>query len=409
MKKEFMAVILGYDENAYGFGRVFYEKYGIVPIALTTINLEVCKFTKILDVIIDQKLHDQEHLMQVLVELASKLKKEYEKLILIPCSDLYMEMISKGKDRLSDYENDFIDYETLKSFNDKISFYAMCEKYGLPYPGTIVVTPNDYKENMKKVDFSYPLILKPNNSNSYEYLHSSFDEKEKVYFIDDEAQLLSKIEAIYNSSYQKELLIQEFVSGDDTNMRVLNVYSDKFGKVQVMSLGEPILEEYHPSTFGNYAAIISIEGVIPLMDKIKAFLEDIKFKGAANFDIKLDEKTGEYYLFEINPRPGRSSYFTTCAGASIQDAYVRDLIYGDLTPTIGNDREVLWLNVPLYIIKKYVKKGNILEKVKKLKKRKEIYHTLRYGKDNSWKRKFIVCLQYARKIHYYPKYFLEKK
>lgn len=409
MKSGFMAVILGCDENAYGFAKVLNRNYGIVPISLTTTVLEVCKYTKILDVIVDKKLHEKDHLIEVLEDLGVKLKKEYEKLIIIPCSDLYLEIITKWQSRLTAYENCFIGYDALKSFNDKKSFYELCDKYGLPYPKTITVTPGDYKDLVKTCKFDFPLILKPNNSNSYEYLHASFDEKEKVYVIKDRDELLSKIEAIYNSSYQKELLIQEFVNGDDSHMRVLNVYSDRNGKVKVMSLCEPILEEYHPSTFGNYAAIISIEGTIPLMDKIKAFLEDIKFVGAANFDIKIDEKTGKYYLFEINPRPGRSSLVTDYAHASIQDAYVRDLIYNDLESHIGNEKEVLWLNVPMYIVKKYVKKRNILEKVKKLKKKGEVYHTLRYKKDNSLKRFFIVGLQYARKIHYFPKYFIEKK
>jgi len=409
LKKEFMAVILGCDENTYGFARYLHNEYGVVPIALTTTLLEVCKNSRIIDIVVDPKLHDYDHFVETLCTLGKKLKKEYEKIFIVPCSDYYMEVCSKARDSFKDYENVFISYDELKEFNDKVSFYKICEKYDLPYPKTITVTPTDYKKKVKTIDFDYPVILKPNNSNSIEYLKASFDEKEKVYFIDSFEELVHKIEAVYESSYQGELLIQKFVRGDDTNMRVLNVYSDRSGKVKVMSLNQPILEEYHPATFGNYAAIISIEGIVPIMDKIKTFLEDIKFTGAANFDIKIDEPTGEYYLFEINPRPGRSSYVTTCGGASIQRAFVEDLVKDDLQEHIGNEREALWLNVPMVLVRKYVKNEKILKKVNLLKKQKEVFHTLKYKKDNSLKRRFIVCLQYARKIHYYPKYFIEKK
>lgn len=409
LKKEFMAVILGCDENTYGFARYLHENYGIVPIALTTTLLEVCKNSQIIDITVDEKLHDYEHFIETLVELGKKLKKEYEKIFIVPCSDFYMEICSKGRDSLKDYENIFISYEKLKEFNDKISFYNMCERYDLPYPKTIIVTPENYKEKLKTVDFDYPVILKPNNSNSIEYLNASFEEKEKVYFVNSIEELTHKIEAVYDSSYQKELLIQKFVQGDDTNMRVLNVYSDRKGKVKVISLNQPILEEYHPATFGNYAAIISLEGMVPIMDKIKTFLEDVGFTGAANFDIKIDEVSKEYYLFEINPRPGRSSYVTTVGGASIQEAFVEDLVKNDLKEHFGNTREALWLNVPFLLVKKYVKNTQILEKVKSLKSQKKVIHTLKYNKDNSLKRKFVVYLQYARKIHYYPKYFIEKK
>lgn len=404
-----MAVILGCDENTYGFARYLHKNYKIVPVVLTTTLLEVCKNSRILDITVDEKLHDYNHFVKTLIILATKLKKEYKKLFIVPCSDFYMEMCSKARENLTAYENVFIEYDKLKEFNDKISFYKMCDKYELPYPKTVIVNPKTYKEDIKKVNFEYPVILKPNNSNSIEYLEASFEEKEKVYYIKDALELVEKIEAIYNSSYQKELLVQKFVSGDDVNMRVLNVYSDRKGKVKVMSLNQPILEEYHPATYGNYAAILSIKGTIPLMDKIKEFLEEIGFTGAANFDIKMDDVTKEYYIFEINPRPGRSSYVTTCAGASIQEAFVADLIRNKPEEQFGNIREILWLNVPMYLVTKYVKNEEILKKVKELKDKKKVYHTLKYDKDWFIRRRFIFYLQYARKIHYYPKYFIDKK
>lgn len=409
MKKEFMAVILGSDDNAYGFARTLYEEYNLKPIALATAILEPCKNSSIIDIIVDENLHDQEHLISTLCSLGQKLKKEYEKIFLIPCSDAYIEMLVRGRDFLKDYENTFIKLERLKEFNDKESFYKMCDTYHLPYPKTLTCTPSNYKEIIKKIDFDYPLILKPNNSNSEEYLSASFEGKEKVYFIDSPEELKAKIEAIYSSSYKDTLIIQKYVTGDDTNMRVLNVYSDKSGKVKLMSLGQPILEEYHPKTFGNYASIISIEGMIPIMEEIKKFLESIKYTGAANFDIKMDAKTKKYYLFEINPRPGRSSFFSTCAGCSLAKAYVEDLVKNDLHPLFGNSKEILWLNVPLVLVKKYVKNEEILRKVEKLKKEHKLYHTLKYKKDSSLKRKFITNLHYARKIHYYPKYYIEKR
>ncbi len=409
MKKEFMPVILGSDDNAYGLARVFHELYGIHSIALATTILETSKNSKIIDFRIDPKYHDGEYLVEALAKLGNNLKKEYEKIFIVPCSDSYLEMCSRGRDKLAMYENVFVDYEKLEKFNEKESFYKMCDKYALPYPKSATCTSKNYKEVVQKVNFDYPLILKPNNSNSLEYLNASFEGKEKVYFINSKEELLKKIEDIYSSSYNGVLIIQKFVSGDDTNMRVLNVYCDRHGKVKVMSLGQPILEEYHPATYGNYASIISIPGTIPLMDDIKRFLEGIGYTGAANFDIKMDAKTGKYYIFEINPRLGRSSFFTTPAGASIQNAYVEDLVKGNISEKIGNDKEILWLNLPYMLVKKYVKNEKILAKADKLRREGKAFHTLKYEGDYGLGRRFVVNLQYARKIHYYPKYYIEKK
>ncbi len=409
MKKDFMAVILGSDENAYGFARVFYETYGIKSIALTIHVLEVSMHSDIIEFIRDENLHDPSHFVAKLNGIAKKLKQEYEKVILIPCSDLYMELCVKERFRLVGYENSFIDYSIYKRFNLKEKFYEMCEIYNLPYPKTLACTKDNYRSVIRKNDFNYPLILKPNNSNSEDYLTAEFEGKEKVYFVNSEEELLKKLEIVYHSTYKGEMLIQKFVGGDDTHMRVLNVYCDKSGKVRIMSLGQPILEEYHPSTFGNYAAIISIPGMTPIMKNIKTFLESIKFKGACNFDIKIDEESGECYLFEINPRPGRSSFFTTPAGASIQKAYVEDLVYNRLENNFGNTDEILFLNVPFILLKRYVRNKELLEKAVKLKEKKAIFHVLKYDRDKSIKRKLCVYKQYARKIHYFPKYFIEKK
>lgn len=409
MKKDFMAVILGSDDNAYGFARVFHKRYGVKSIMMATTILEASSGSEIMNPIIDEKIHNEKHLIEVLADLGNKLKKEYKKIFLVPCSDSYLEMLSSGRDSLSMYENKFLDIDMLHKFNDKKSFYEMCDKYKIKYPECLYCTPRDYKEVIDRVKFSYPLILKPNNSNSLEYLDAEFEGKEKVFFINSKEELTTKVEAIYSSSYQDVLIIQRFISGDDTNMRVLNAYSDKSGHVKIMSLGQPILEEYHPKTYGNYASIISIKGTIPLMDDIKAFLEALHFTGASNFDIKYDNATKQYYVFEINPRPGRSSFFTTPAGASIQDAFVQDLVYDNLKEQIGNTEEILWMNVPKVLVKKYVRDEAILEKVRNLIKTKKVYHTLFYSDDDSIKRRARTLIHYARKIHYFPKYYIEKK
>lgn len=407
--KEYMVILLGSDENVYGFARSFHELYNIKPIALSTRIMDATKDSNIIDFIIDENLHKEGYLAYKLKNLAVHLKKKYKKLILIPCSDTYMELIIKYQEYLTDYENKFIPYKDLKSFNDKVSFYNICEKYHILYPKTLICYPNNYMDVISKIDFDYPIILKPNNSNSDSYLNATFNGKEKVYFINNLSELTEKIKLIYSSSYKEPLIIQKYVNGDDTNMRVLNVYSNKHGKVTMMSLGQPILEEYHPKTYGNYASIISLTEHIPLMDDIRYFLESINYKGPANFDIKMDSKTHKYYVFEINPRPGRSSFFSYCAGCGYAKNYIDDLIYDKPTAINYNKNEILWLNIPYILLRKYLKNKDLNLKVKQFKKNKNIYHVLIYDKDYTSKRKKNVAMMYAHKLYYFPKYYIDKK
>ncbi len=403
--KKFNVILLGSDDNVYGFARTLKDEYDIIPYALTSRVLNVTCNTKIINFVVDKNVHDENKFSDILNKLIITLKKDYEKIIVIPCSDYYMELCVKYADKLKYVENKFIDYKKYIEFNNKEKFYKLCDKYGISYPKSFIFYKQNYKLEIDKIDIDYPVILKPNNSNSEEYLNAKFNNKKKVYYIENKNELIKAIKNIYSSEYKDLLIVQQYIPGDDTNMRVLNVYCDKNAEVKLMSLGQPILEEYHPNTYGNYASIISLTEHIDIMDKIKKFLEDIKYYGTANFDIKYNKNDGKYYAFEINPRPGRSSFFTACAGKSLASCYVEDLVYNDLKYHLNNDKQILWLNVPMILLKKYVKNKEIRKKIKKLKK----YHTLLYKKDLSIKRRYVVYRNYISKIKYFPKYYIEKK
>ncbi len=51
---------------------------------------------------------------------------------------------------------------------------------------------------------------------------------------------------IYSHGYEKSLIVQDFIPGDDSHMRVLTCYSDQNGKVKMMCLGHVLLEEHTP-------------------------------------------------------------------------------------------------------------------------------------------------------------------
>ena len=86
--------------------------------------------------------------------------------------------------------------------------------------------------------------------------------------------------AIYGSSYQDELILQEYIPGDDNCMRVLNAYCGLDHKVKLMALGRPLLEEQTPEGIGNYAAILSDPEYndAALLEKLKNFLEDMQWE-----------------------------------------------------------------------------------------------------------------------------------
>ena len=399
MKKDFLFIILGSDENAYGMARSYYELFNRKALLLCERHLYVIK-----------DFNKEEVFIERIVKIGENLKSDYKKLVLVPCSDNYMELCIKNKSKLTYiYENNFIDYSVLEKFITKDKFYEMCEKYKLRYPSTLVVKLNERESIINKIPYKYPIVLKPNNSNSLEYLNVKFKGKKKVYILNSKNDLIETINNINVSNYKDNLIIQEFIEGDDTSDVVINAYSNKIGKVVFMGLGKVVIEEYHPKTMGNYGAIITSTGYHPIFNSIKYFLESIHYTGFSNFDLKYDKKTNEYYIFEINYRQGRSSFFIEAGGVSLIKLMYDDLILDKVPKNTKNlTKEALWQNVPTYIIKKYVKNKSVLEKVKVLNKSKSVVHTLIYNKDISFKRILTIIKIYISKVIQFRDYFIKK-
>ncbi len=410
MKKDFLFILLGSDENAYGIARSYYELFKTNAYSLCSRRLPTSYNSKILDIKIIKNFDIEKVCIENLLKIGTNLKERYKKLILVPCSDHYMEICIKNKNILSSiYENKFIDYTLLEKFVTKDKFYTLCEKYNLKYPKTIICTYEERNNIEKKINFNYPIVLKPNNSNSQDYLSASFKGKKKVYIVSSEEELKEIIKNINTSTYKDNLIIQEYISGDDTCDYVINAYSNSHGKVVFMGLGHVLLEEYHPKTYGNYAVIVSHIGYHSLFNKIKNFLESIEYKGFSNFDFKYDAKRKEFYIFEINYRQGRSSFFIEAAGTSMVG-----LIYNDLVLDKTNEKvtylskKILWLNVPSCIAKKYITNSESLKEVKYLLKNKQATHTLIYKKDMCLKRLIHIVKIYLSKILQFKDYFIKK-
>ena len=275
----------------------------------------------------------------------------------------------------------------------------MCQKYNLDYPETFI-----YKKKMKhdfKINFKYPIILKP--SNSVDYFAHEFPGQYKVYKIKSHDELLKVIDEIYKAGYNDDLILQDFVPGDDSNMYVMTTYSDKLGKVKLMCLGHTMLEEHTPHGIGNHAVIMN-EYNEELAIKIKDFLEDIHYTGFANFDIKFDERDLKYKLFEINLRQGRSNYYVTGSGYNLAKYIVDDYVYNkDLNVTIVNT-DHLWTMIPLKIAFKYVKNEEYILHMKKLIKSKKWVNPLYYKGDNHLKRIWRLKRADKKQFNKYKKY-----
>lgn len=399
----FLPVILGTDVNSYSIARSFHMKYGIKSLVLGKARLLMTENSDIVDIIINKDLDDD----AVMLDELNKIKEAHQdkELILVASSDSYAERVIMNKDKILGYNLPFTDKSLLNELILKKNFYDLCEKYGLKYPKSEYINKDNYKSY--KTSFDFPMVLKP--SNSVEYFFLDFEGKKKAYILKNEAELNKALNDIYMNGYDDYMIAQEFIEGADSNMHVVNAYVDSNGKLKLFSLGRALMEDPTPLLIGNYLAIAdasqdAYEKIFPM---IKNFLEKINYRGLANFDIKLDDRTKEYKVFEINLRQGRSSFFSTLAGANLAEALVNDFVYHkDDEIIIGKDK-FLFLGARYETVLKYIESDAAKEKMSSYNDDIENM-ALYYRKDLNAKRKASLDEYYSRYDKRFEEFFKKK-
>lgn len=392
---DFLPVLLGSDVNAYGMARAFHEAYGITSVAVCKLQLSATADTRLIHFEFEPDLENPEKFLKKLYEVADKYTGK--KLVLVPCSDGYIKLMIRFQAELRDkYCFNCISEPLLHALQLKENFYKLCDKYGFVYPKTTVLTKENWQT--EKLPFDFPVVIKA--SNSVEYWKCSFPGKLKVFVAQDRPEFERIFKAIYSSSYQDHLTVQEYIPGDDSQMRVLNCYVGTDHKVKLMSLGHALLEEHTPQGIGSYAAVINTFDK-KLLDQVQFFLEDIGYSGFANFDIKLDPRDNTYKLFEINIRQGRSSFFVTGSGYNLAKWLVDDVVYHKPMELTYATNESLWTMIPKGVIKKYCQNKELTAKAMQLIKEGKWCNSLYYKPDMSLKRWLRVTVY---TLHHYEKY-----
>ena len=398
MENNFKVLLFAGDINVYSVARAFLDEYGILPKVYGKYNSFPCANSKIIDYSANYEADQTEVFIQLVNEYARN--HHSQKIILMGCGDSYVQLIA-------DYKNDLpeniltptINGDLMRNLTHKEKFYQRCEELNIPYPKTFIHR-KELTGNFE-LPFEPPFIVKP--SNGIAYWEHPFPSQKKVFKCDTREELNSILALIYAAGYEDSVIVQDFIPGDDTYMRVLTNYSDRNGKVKMMCLGHVLLEEHTPHGIGNHAVIIT-EREPSIEKKFKNLLEDIDYIGFSNFDIKYDQRDNEYKVFEINTRQGRSNYYVTSSGENIAKLVVDDMVKEDeLTFNVVSE-EHLWMVVPRGVALKYIQPQEYRDTIKRLIREKNASNPLKNKKDRSIKQYYYFLKNYYGHYIKYKKY-----
>ncbi len=311
-KKEFIPVLLGADLCAYSVARAFHEYSGTVSHAFGRYKCGLTGFSKIVKTHVCAGLDDIKIAGPALFDFAASRKGE--RMLLIPCSDLYIEIAAAVAENFGDCFTAILPRRDLRHLlREKTVFYSFLEKYKIPYPKTVEISYANRKSKLVG-EFVYPAVIKPADSAEY-WRSCKFSGMRKVYFPSDKDEAENIIEKLYANGYRGKIALQERIGADKPKNSVLTAFFQK-GKAVRAVYGRVILEETGPTSYGNHAAIITAP-LTSLCKKLIKMLEELEYDGFANFDMLSDEKND--YTLEINLRQGRSCDYMRAAGVNIAE------------------------------------------------------------------------------------------
>ena len=390
----FQPLLFGGDINVYSVARAFHEAYGVRSIAFGKYPSFPCHGSAILDyrVCPDNESADafRRNVRAVAQEFPDKT------VLLLGCGDSYVQLAAHCKDQLPDnVAAPYIDGALLDTLINKEKFYQLCDRYGIDHPATVV-----YHKGMGhafELPFDGPFVVKPAESDTY-WKHP-FPTQKKAYILQTRAEVDAVIDQIYGAGYEDALILQDFIPGDDSFMRVVTNYSGADGKVRLMCVGHVLLEEHTGHAIGNHAVIIT-EPEPELCEKLRGFLEAIGFVGFSNFDIKYDQRDGKFKAFEINCRQGRSNYYVTGAGYNLAKYLVEDVIeHKPCALTVTQNRHLWWV-IPPKVAYDYVN-PRYHQEMRALERANAAVNPLFYRPDNGLMHKLRILRGQHRYVGWY--------
>ncbi len=338
-----LPILLGGDLNCYGMAAAFHE-IGVSPsVALGRYRLGVTAYSRFVHQVIDDRMASTEGRISLIQEVFAK-NPEFRP-ILIGCTDEYASFLIRNRHR---FDGRFVIPSPppyTEKYTDKAVFQSEAVNRGIPTPKSVVLLPGDPIPT--SIPFLYPAVLKP--CVSEEYWHHPFPGMRKVWFPRDRAEAVAIRQRIYDAGYRGSVLLQERIPVKDTDNYVLTVYCDRFARVRAAVFGHVLLEEHTPRGLGNHAAILT-EPLPPVVAKLCALLEDIGYRGFANFDLLRHPEGGEYLALELNLRQGRSNHYMTAAGCNPASFIVLDYILGEELPMARYSEDILWHTLPLPLL-----------------------------------------------------------
>ena len=282
------AVILDINFSGYGVVRSLHG-HQIELIAIKPSNSFIPESrSRLVDKIITYSNENE------LFDLLSDFKYYKQNPILFLNSDYYVEYIASDWQYFKNIFNIILpDNQTIKLLLNKDLFPEFAVRNKILIPKTVTIDHND-NNNSKIENLSFPVVLKPF------YRKKNWDNAglPKVFYCKN----LNEFQESYFMAIEveKELIVQEYIPGDDSDIYFCLVYYDSNSSCKGSFTGKK-LRQWPVDTGSTASATISREEFVK-SETVRIF-DKLKYKGFGSIEYKRHSVNGRFYLME--PTVGR--------------------------------------------------------------------------------------------------------
>ncbi|ELY56416.1 carboxylate--amine ligase [Natronococcus jeotgali] len=307
---------------------------------------------------------DEEGFIEYLLEIAPEFD---DTPVLIPTNDHWAAAVARHRERLEQHYHPCVaDAQTVELLLNKDSFGEWGVEQGHPVPRSWE------GNNIDEIpDDAFPVAAKPSDATGvpdmmfdskvallYNKLFGSENGKELSKAEKNTIEALSEIRlkvlesrselnqfAAEYSEVLEHFVVQEYVRGMSDQMYTVGVYANE-GEIKGLFTGRKV--RGYPPDVGD-CKVGQAESVPDhLIDTAESICAELNYHGIAEFEFKRDEKTGEYYLIEINPRSWSWIGITPACGVSLPWMAYADLAeieQIEFTRSSVEDGTVIWAKV----------------------------------------------------------------
>lgn len=342
MEKDHCALVLGGYVNGYSIIQELHEKR-VQDIILFDSSKKLASYSNKI-----KKFRLIDETPESLLKEIINLHEEYERVIVFPSDDLYLENLHAIYDKISPFCFLPFNHENLKECLDKYVQYSYCEALGVPYPKTMEIQKKEDIENMKKIQF--PIIIKPKKRE---------DMKTNVF----RNLILTDLKEVEKNRKDLErhldtgisFLASEIIPGDGSCIYAYVAYRNQAGKILNEWTGKKLSQ--YPNDFGVFSSA-SNEAPEEILEQGRILLNGMNIKGIAEPEFKYDQRDKKYKLMEINLRSMMWHRMGNLSGVNLQYSQYLDAIGKKVKPqTQIKDKNIHFVYIKHEIINVAKRKG----------------------------------------------------